>query len=230
MAATTGGEVADLVEWISNHGHVCNIFDDCQKELVRNAELKKVVSGNLTRWTTHSASFNHTLELKESMRRAVILSQPNSIAAQVGAEKNKVKAEQMTVTTNNMCNLIDSGDFWTRLEQLAHEIEPICYGTNINQSDKTRPDQVLLTFAGIYLHFKAHPDLDVSFEMVKHVEKRWKDLDQDLFVTTLVLNPFEHLARFGDQAGINPFSLNTLITSVCGFPVLKYLPSDREYR
>ena len=102
---------------------------------------------------------------------AVILYRPNIIAAQVGAEKNKVKVEQMTVTANKMCNLIDSGDFWTWLEQLAHNIKLICYGTNINQSDKTHLNQVLLTFAGIYLHFKEHPDLDVSFEMVKRVEK-----------------------------------------------------------
>ncbi|KAE9386040.1 hypothetical protein BT96DRAFT_748139, partial [Gymnopus androsaceus JB14] len=75
-------------------------------------------------------------------------------------------------------------------------IEPICFGTNISQKDSARADQVLLTIAGIYLHFVGHPELELSGEMVQRIEKRWKDCDQALFITALVLNNFEGLSAF----------------------------------
>jgi hypothetical protein len=86
------------------------------------------------------------------------------------------------------------------------DIEPICFGTNINQKDSTRPDQVLLTLTGLYLHFHAHPEPDVAREMTKRLEKRWKDSDQPLFLLALILNPFEMLSCFGPKADLLPFS------------------------
>ncbi|KAJ7441166.1 hypothetical protein B0H11DRAFT_2204860 [Mycena galericulata] len=41
--------------------------------------------------------------------------------------------------------------------------------------------------------------------MMARIEKRWAALDQPFFVLSLVLNPYESLARFGDKAGINVF-------------------------
>ena len=98
----------------------------------------------------------------------------------------------------------------------TNNIEPICYGTNINQSDKTRPNQVLLTLAGIFLHFDHHTDHSVVAGMWKRLEKRWKALDQPMFIFALILNPYERLDHFGDKAGVNVFSLNTLLMDVHG--------------
>ena len=84
-----------------------------------------------------------------------------------------------------MCDLIEDLTFWHGLETVIGDIEPICYGTNINQKDSTCADQVLLTLAGIYLQFADHPEEDVKLDMVKRLEKQWKDCDQALFLLAL---------------------------------------------
>jgi hypothetical protein len=68
------------------------------------------------------------------------------------------------------------------IETIIDNFEPICYGTNINQSDKTRPGQVLLSLAGIFLYFNHHPDHGVAAGMKKCIETRWKALDQPMFI------------------------------------------------
>ncbi|KAF9002663.1 hypothetical protein BDZ89DRAFT_1146368 [Hymenopellis radicata] len=45
--------------------------------------------------------------------------------------------------------------------------------------------------------------------MKRRIEKRWKALDQPLFVFALILNPYEGVRRFGDKANISSFTLNT---------------------
>jgi hypothetical protein len=50
--------------------------------------------------------------------------------------------------------------------------------------------------------------------MMEQVEKRWKALDQPMFILALVLNLFEGISRFGDLADINPFTLNTVLLQV----------------
>ena len=50
---------------------------------------------------------------------------------------------------------------------IVDDIEPIFYGTNINQSDKIQSDQVLLMFASIYLHFSGHPNHMIANGMKK---------------------------------------------------------------
>jgi hypothetical protein len=50
--------------------------------------------------------------------------------------------------------------------------------------------------------------------MKKRIEKRWKALDQPMFVFALILNPYRRLDHFGDKAGANVFTLNTLLTQV----------------
>jgi hypothetical protein len=47
---------------------------------------------------------------------------------------------------------------------------------------------VLLTLAGLYLHYKVHPEREVSKDLVARIEKRWKDCDQPLFLVALILN------------------------------------------
>ncbi|KAJ7259078.1 hypothetical protein C8J57DRAFT_1643876 [Mycena rebaudengoi] len=58
--------------------------------------------------------------------------------------------------SKTFCNRIKDRSFRTGLETVLEdlELEPICLGTNINQKDSTRLDQVLLT---IYLRFANIP-------------------------------------------------------------------------
>ena len=51
--------------------------------------------------------------------------------------------------------------------------------------------------------------------MCKQVEACWEACGQGLFVLMLILNPFEDLAAFGPQAGLNHSECNRLLHTVC---------------
>ncbi|KAF4590493.1 hypothetical protein EYR38_009794 [Pleurotus pulmonarius] len=185
---------------------------EVQAEMNNGTVLTYLVA-NLTRWTTHFVAFSRLVSLQEPLRRAAYFNRREVVAAQVGAEKG-AKGRKLEEAAIQQCDRLDSGDFWAQLSIIVNDIEPICYGTNINQSDKTRPDQVLLTFAGIWLHFKEHKDAHISAGMCTHIEKRWKALDQVFFIVALVLNPYEGTERFGPQAGLTALTLNTMVIKV----------------
>ncbi|KAJ7237891.1 ribonuclease H-like domain-containing protein [Mycena haematopus] len=211
-AADVAEQATDLIHWIIGHDRVRKIFDDAQFE--KNFKIVAYLLANLTRWTTHYLAFQRLLHLKTPLRYAAFLYRNEIIAAQVGAEKNRKAVDKMADAATAQIDLIESNEFWTSLQTVVDDIEPLCYATNINQSDRTRPDQVLLTFAGLYRHFSAHPNRAVAKGMTARIEKRWAALDQPFFVLCLVLNPYEALSRFGDKAGTNVFVLNTELVAL----------------
>ncbi|KAF9018952.1 hypothetical protein BDZ89DRAFT_1094001 [Hymenopellis radicata] len=197
QAADIAEQATVVIGWINNHSKVLVIFKDVQQ--LKNGKILALILANLTRWTSHFLAFNRLLFLKDAFRQAAIINRNEIIAAQVGAEKNR----------REHCDILEDSEFWKGLQVVVSDIEPICYGTNINQSDSVRPDEVLLTLIGIYRHFAGHSKRDVASGMKKRIEKRWKALDQPLFIFALILNPYEMVSRFGDKAGISVFSLNT---------------------
>ncbi|KAJ6523763.1 hypothetical protein B0H19DRAFT_1085619 [Mycena capillaripes] len=94
------------------------------------------------------------------------------------------------------------------------DIVPICYGTNVNQKDSTRADQLLLRLVGMFLSTLGHPEPEVASGMTARFEKRWKDCDRLLFLLALLLNPFEQLWWFGLRVGINHFNCVDLLVSM----------------
>jgi hypothetical protein len=155
------------------------------------------------------------LRVKDALQLAVIQHHGAIISAQVGAAKSTEK-EWLMAEAISSCDLISDHMFWNGLESVVGNIEPICYGTNINQKDLMCANQVLLTIVGIYLHFLDHPEVDVAKKMEKHLEKWWKDCDQPLFLLALILNPFEGLSHFGPNANLNHFKCNNLLIGVHG--------------
>ena len=87
------------------------------------------------------------------------------------------------------------------------DIEPICFGTNINQSDALRPDIVGLTLGELYFHFAGHQDPVVRRDMMAEVERRWKRIDQDLVLTCAVFNPFVSMSGLYDANEVDRVKL-----------------------
>ena len=112
---------------------------------------------NLTQWTTHFVAFNWLYDVKDALQLAVITKRNTIISAQVGVAKSTEK-QRLEAEANQWCQVIADQRFWHGLETVIGDLEPICYGTNINQTDSTGPDQVLLMLAGLYLHFVDHPE------------------------------------------------------------------------
>ncbi|KAJ7253812.1 ribonuclease H-like domain-containing protein [Mycena rebaudengoi] len=196
---------------------VRTIFNDVQAaiSLDRNGSvlILAYLVANMTRWTTHCIAFMRLFRVEESLVLGVMQSRGTIIKAQVGRATGAEKAE-FTAEANMFCDLIMDKTFWSCLESLIGDIEPICYGTNINQKDSTRADQVLLSLAGMFLRMVDHPESDVAAGMTKRLEKRWKDCDQPLFLLALILNPFEQLSCFGPKAALNHFNCLDLVVSM----------------
>ncbi|KAF5347675.1 hypothetical protein D9758_014844 [Tetrapyrgos nigripes] len=229
-AQETSEEATDLVGWINNHGRIRDIFNQ-----VQSSQTNKILAylvANLTRWTTHVISFHRLEELKKPLRVASLSHRDNIIAAQVGAEKNAREVQELTAAATRQLDPIDNNQFWSQLSTVVEDLEPICYATNICQSDHAGPDVVLLAFVGVFLHFKNHSDRHLSLEMTKRLERRWKSFDQNLMIGVLILNPYERLDRFGPNANANAFSINALITNLyikyASRPLSEFLDPDEK--
>ncbi|KAJ7229916.1 hypothetical protein GGX14DRAFT_553420 [Mycena pura] len=191
-------ELIEIVNWINNHDKVRDIFDRAQQSVSADENQGRVTvlsyfTANITR----------------------ILNEAAIVKAQVGAAKSTQKVRLEGEARSMIARIVDRENrFWPGVETVIADLEPICFGTNINQQDNVRPDKVLLVFVGMFLHFADHPEEEVKKGMVKRLEKRWKDADQTMFLLALLLNPFDGLSAFGPDAGFNPFMLVDLLLTV----------------
>ncbi|KAJ7104747.1 ribonuclease H-like domain-containing protein, partial [Mycena epipterygia] len=221
-AALIAEDATALIGWINNHGKVRKIFDESQgiisKDRAGRIIIVAYLVANITRWTTHFVAFCRIFALRQSLQLAVLQKRSAIIAAEVGAATS-TEAARLTEDAERFCALIEDQTFSNGLETVLGDLEPICLGTNINQKDSTRLDQVLLTIAGIFLSFSDHPEPEVRKKMLIRLEKRWKDCDQPVFLLALILNPFKKLSCFGPNADLNQFKcLNILISArLCTF-------------
>ena len=211
-AMETAEEAMDLIGWILNHGKVWSIFNEVQVEVF--GKVLMFLVANLTHWGTHFYALNRLWDLKDPLRCGVISRREEIISAQVDAEKNRQKKQKLEDDAVAHCELIDDGGFWCRLKAVVDDLEPICLGINMNQTDVLCPDQALLTFAGIFLYFWKHSKPLIAEGMMKRLEKHWKALDQPMFVLALVLNPFKGTLQFGEKVAISLFTLNTVLLEV----------------
>ncbi|KAJ7105348.1 ribonuclease H-like domain-containing protein, partial [Mycena epipterygia] len=214
-AAILAEDATALIAWINNHGKVRKIFDESQRVISADRNAGKIIVlaylvANLTRWTTHFVAFMRLFILKQALQLAVLQKRTAIIAAEVGAATS-TEAVRLKEDAEKFCALIEDASFWIGLETILGDLEPICLGTNINQKDSTRLDQVLLTIAGIFLRFSDHPEPEVRTSMLKRLEKRWKDCDQPVFLLALILNPFEKLSCFGPNANLNQLKCRNLL-------------------
>ncbi|KAJ7784179.1 ribonuclease H-like domain-containing protein [Mycena metata] len=206
-------DATGLIAWINNHSRVRMIFDEAQRTITQNAGRILVLAyfvANLTRWTTHFVAFMRLFLMREALEVAVLQNRAAIIAAQVGAAVS-TDAARLKEDAEKYCALIRDRNFWDGLETVLGDLEPICLGTNINQKDSARPDQVLLTIAGIFLRFAEHPELEVKAAMLKRIEKRWLDCDQPVFLLALILNPFEKCSCFGPNANLNQLKCRNML-------------------
>ncbi|KAJ6560920.1 hypothetical protein B0H10DRAFT_2240287 [Mycena sp. CBHHK59/15] len=145
-------QLIDIVNWINNHNKVRDIFDRAQRSVSADENHGRVTvlsyfTANLTRWTTHATSFIRILRLKCALTQAAILHEAAIVTAQVGAAKSTEKIRLEEEARSMITWIVDRENrFWPGVETVIGDLEPICFGTNINQQDNVRPDQVLLAF------------------------------------------------------------------------------------
>ena len=69
------------------------------------------------------------------MQRAVISQKQDIISAQVSVEKNRQKKQKLENDAVSHCEIIDDGEFWRCLKSVVDDLEPICLGLNMNQTN-----------------------------------------------------------------------------------------------
>jgi hypothetical protein len=79
-------------------------------------------------------------DLKDPLHCGVISRKEDIIPMQVGAKKNCQKKQKLEGDAIAHCELIDDGGFWRCLKAVVNDLEPICLGINMNQTDALCPD------------------------------------------------------------------------------------------
>ncbi|KAJ7692074.1 ribonuclease H-like domain-containing protein, partial [Mycena rosella] len=212
-AAQLMEELIESVNWINSKDKVRDIFDKTQDTLTK--KILAYILPNLTRWMTHLVASLRFFSLKGPVRDAILNKRDELVAAHVGAETNPHKRDEMREVALAHCATLEPNAWWDELEKIIPDLEHICYLTNIAQSDHVCPDQFLLALAGLFLHFAGFSvrpraeDCALGKRMCARIKKRFKELDQAVFIFALVINPFQKLSRFGDKANIDVFVLST---------------------
>lgn len=84
-------------------------------------------------------------------------------------------------------------------------MEPLAIAANVSQAAHTRLDQVLLTLGNLvrqYSNTDTGPalfDEDLRLGVLASLEKRWKKIDQDIFIVAVFLNPYIRANLFKRQ-------------------------------
>ena len=96
-------------------------------------------------------------------------------------------------------------------------LEPLAIAANVTQAAFCRLDTVLLTFGFLvmqYQQMKDKDDLAASASIISSLEKCWAAADQDIFIATVIVNPFFRAEPFSRRprfvvAGIIEFLRRT---------------------
>ena len=79
-------------------------------------------------------------------------------------------------------------------------LEPLAIAANVTQAAFCRLDTVLLTFGFLVMQYQqmtGEADHAASKSIISSLEKRWMAADQDIFVATVIVNPFFRADPFG---------------------------------
>lgn len=91
-------------------------------------------------------------------------------------------------------------------------LEPLAVAANILQSSDTRLDTTLMTWANLYRIY-SDPSLEdtVRTQILNSLSKRWLQMDQDTFISAVIMNPYiraKYFARGHSQ--LSPIGLYTI--------------------
>jgi len=79
-------------------------------------------------------------------------------------------------------------------------LEPLAIAANVTQAAFCRLDTVLLTFGFLVMQYQkmtGKADCVASHSIISSLEKHWMAADQDIFIATVIVNPFFRAGPFG---------------------------------
>lgn len=101
-------------------------------------------------------------------------------------------------------NIISSTNSLQNFASVTRYLEPLAVAANITQASFCRMDQVLLTFGFLVMKYqdpKMDQDTVARDAIIKSIESRWAKSDQELFVASVIVNPFYTTMPFNPESG-----------------------------
>jgi hypothetical protein len=205
----------ELITWLRSKTQVLALLREVQARLGDDA-VKAIIRAVLTRWTAHYQSYSRLLDLRSVLVMVVEMDsrrveQERCVVA--GDAKAKKKA-------NDMVALIRNDTFWRALLRsgclflfcdcvtdcqifsMKLHLEPLAIAANVTQAAFCRLDTVLLTFGFLIMQYQRmtdDADQVASMSIISSLEKRWAAADQDIFIATVIVNPFFRANPFSHQ-------------------------------
>ncbi|KAF9647431.1 hypothetical protein BDM02DRAFT_3098174 [Thelephora ganbajun] len=185
----------ELITWLRSKTQVLAVLRRVQ-EVLGVSVTKAVIHAVLARWTAHYQAYSRLLDL-----RSVLL-------AVVGMDEYRLEKERFVVAgdakarekAKEMVMLIRNDAFWKALHRMKLHLQPLGIATNVTQAPLCRLDTVLLIFGFLVMKYQQMVDNDdraAPTAIISSLEKRWMAADQDIFIATVIVNPFFRIDPFG---------------------------------
>ncbi|KAJ3713958.1 ribonuclease H-like domain-containing protein [Lentinula raphanica] len=171
----------ELIAWIRSKSFLIALIHETQKS--SGQCIITPLRAVLTQWTSHYIAFDCLLDLRPTLVFILV----------TGDAASKQKAR-------GMLSLIEDTNFWLAIARMKSHLEPLAIAANITQAAFCRLDQVLLTFAYLYMHFdglQEQVDREIRAAVCSSIEACWAKSDQEVFIAAVLLNPFV----------VNPFNI-----------------------
>lgn len=100
---------------------------------------------------------------------------------------------------------------------MERHLEPLAIAANITQAAHCRLDTVLLTFGSLVARYQAMTgpeDATARTAILNSLEKRWLAADQDVFIATVIVNPFFQASPFAPGPRFIVARIKTLLSSL----------------
>jgi hypothetical protein len=87
------------------------------------------------------------------------------------------------------------------LHSIQEILEPLAIANNVTQATHTRIDHVTITLGNLYKTYNK-PQLEepIRMKILGSLEKRWAAADQDVFILSVVFNPWIRTCAFNCEA------------------------------
>jgi hypothetical protein len=116
-----------------------------------------------------------------------------------------------------MVGIIKDASFWYVIARIKHHLAPLAIAANITLSAFCRLDEVLMTFASLYMEYtklNSPEDSVIRTAVLDSINRRWMKSDQDMFIAAVILNPY---------LKTTPFKRSQIITNASIFGLLSRL-------
>ncbi|KDQ55684.1 hypothetical protein JAAARDRAFT_208479 [Jaapia argillacea MUCL 33604] len=192
----------ELIRWLRSRAYLLALLRDIQLRVYHKTYA--VLRAVITCWTAHYLAYRRLLRIKSSIE----LLAEDSRLYDSGDADSRAK-------TQRMLPIIKDPLFWHYLARIKFHLQPLAVAANVTQGARCRLDQVLMTFGLLVMHFRKLPDADdqaIQIAVIKSLELRWSKCDQDVFIASVVLNPFYRISVFKTTHIFTLAGLSALIT------------------